>query len=406
MPVGWFLALKFLREYRAQTVLTVTAVGVGVAVMVFLSALIDGLQASLIARTLATQPHITVRPLEERARPQLVGKSDRVALRRIERPAQRIHSIAQWQKVDEELRRDPEVVATSPAATGDAFARRANASRPMVLLGIDPERFDAVIAVRDNLVRGHYRLEGREALIGVELADDLGLGVGDQVRVQTPEGGDALLRVRGIFDLGNRQVNQRWVLTSLRSAQALLDLSGGANVLHVAVRRVFDAERVAERVAARTGLVAESWMAQNEQLLIGLRSQSSSSYTIQAFVFIAVAMGIASVLVVSVVQRTREIGILRAMGIRRGVIAQVFVVQGALVGLTGSVVGCVLGGALSLLFARLNPNPDGTATFPMALEPQLFVIATALATATGVLAALLPARRAAQLDPVEAIRHA
>ena len=345
-----------------------------------------------------------MRPPEEEARPQLRG--DIHALRRIERPAQRIHSIAQWQRTDEVLRRDPEIIATSPAATGDAFARRANASRPVVLYGVVPERFDAIIAVRDHLVAGRYQLEGREALIGSELADDLGLGVGDELRIQTPMGGDALLRVRGIFDLGNRQVNQRWVLTSLRSAQALLDLAGGANAIHAKVRRIFDAEEVAQRLAARTGLVTKSWMAENEQLLIGLRSQSSSSYTIQAFVFLAVAMGIASVLVVSVVQRTREIGILRAMGTTRQTIAAVFVIQGALVGLFGSLIGSGLGGLLSFVFSRANANPDGSATFPIALEPRLFLLATVLATITGIFASLLPARRAGRLDPVEAIRHA
>jgi lipoprotein-releasing system permease protein len=146
-------------------------------------------------------------------------------------------------------------------------------------------------------------------------------------------------------------------------------------------------------------------MQTNQQLLIGLRSQSSSSYTIQFFVFLAVAIGIASVLVVTVVQRTREIGILRAMGSPRRRIATIFVIQGGLVGFVGSLLGAALGAALAFMFGQLSQNPDGTAMFPIVLTARLIVSASGLATLTGILAAALPARQASRLDPVEAIRH-
>jgi lipoprotein-releasing system permease protein len=404
VPIVLFLALKFLREYRAQTGLTVGAVAVGVSVMVFLSALIDGLQTSLIDRTLGTQAHVVVRPLEERARPVAGGDEERT-LRRVEQPAQRIRSIAEWQRVDRWVAEDAEVVATAPSATGSGFATRGNANRPVVVIGVDPARFDQVVPVGKKMLRGAYRLDGAETVIGSELAADLGVDVGDRLRVDTPDGTDALLTIRGVFDLGNQQVNERWVLVPLRTGQTLLGLPGGVNAIHVKVDHVFEADRVAGRLAGGTGLVTESWMQQNAQLLIGLKSQSSSSYTIQFFVFLAVAIGIASVLVVSVVQRTREIGILRAMGTPRRRIAGVFVLQGGIVGFVGSLVGAALGVALSFLFSRLAQNPDGSATFPIELTPRLILTATALATLTGVLAAALPARQAGKLDPAEAIRH-
>jgi lipoprotein-releasing system permease protein len=354
--------------------------------MVFLSALIDGLQVSLIDRTLGTQAHVVIRANEEEARPLL---DDRLLLRRVERPAQRNRSIAEWQRVEKVVRADSDVVATAAAVVGAAFATQGAANRPIVVYGVDPDRFDRVIPVGSRLVRGSYRLEGAETVIGRQLADDLGVDVGDKLRVTTPEGTDTLLTIRGLFDLGNQQVNERWVVVPLRTGQTLLGLPGGANVVHVKVRAIFDADRVAQRLGDATGL----------------RSQSSSSYTIQFFVFLAVAIGIASVLVVSVVQRTREIGILRAMGTPRGRIAAVFVIQGGLVGFVGSIAGAGLGAGLSFLFARLAQNPDGTATFPILLTGQLVAIASALATLTGVLAAVLPARQAGRLDPVEAIRH-
>jgi lipoprotein-releasing system permease protein len=145
-------------------------------------------------------------------------------------------------------------------------------------------------------------------------------------------------------------------------------------------------------------------MKSNRDLLIALRSQSSSSYMIQFFVAVAVALGIASVLIVSVVQRSREIGILRAIGTSRRRVIRVFLIQGAILGAAGSLLGVGLGSALALFFASLAKNPDGSATFPVDLNLHLFVVSALLAIATGLVAAVAPAHRAARLDPVEVIR--
>jgi lipoprotein-releasing system permease protein len=146
-------------------------------------------------------------------------------------------------------------------------------------------------------------------------------------------------------------------------------------------------------------------MRTNAQLLVALRSQSSSSQMIQFFVILAVAMGIASVLVVSVVQKGKEIGILRAMGTSRATVLRVFLIQGALVGLLGSVFGTAIGAGLGALFAGLARNADGSPTFPIAVSLALVLRSTGIAAFTGVLAAALPARSAARLDPAVAIRN-
>ena len=143
--------------------------------------------------------------------------------------------------------------------------------------------------------------------------------------------------------------------------------------------------------------MADSWQAANGQLVTALRSQSASSLMIRAFVTVAVALGIASVLVVSVVQRQREIGILRAMGTPRHRILGVFLLRGGIVGLGGSLLGAGLGGALAVGFTRIARNADGSPLFPIVLGAELFVSTAVLATAVGVLAAWLQALRA--FDP-------
>ncbi|MBZ4419575.1 FtsX-like permease family protein [Myxococcus sp. RHSTA-1-4] len=402
MPFELFVALRFLREGRAQTALIFAGVSVGVAVIVFLSALIDGLQASLVERTLGSQPHIVVRAPEEAARPLADGPG---ALVQVVRPAQRLRTVEGWLRVQAELERTPGVVAVSPVVSGAGFASRGNASRSVAVRGVEAERFQRIIDVPSKLVAGAWRLQGGEAVIGQELAEDLGVSVGDRVRLTTAEGRADSFRVAGIFDLGNRDVNERWVLVPLRSAQTLLDVVGGVTSLEARVQDVFGAEALAGELRGRTGLVAESWMALNAQLLTALRSQSSSRYMIQFFVIVAVALGIASVLVVSVVQKSREIGILKAMGTPTRKLMRVFLLQGAVVGGVGSVLGSLLGVVLAGFFEGLARNPDGSPTFPVQLDATLFLTAAGVALLTGVLAAVAPARRAAKLDPAVVIRN-
>src|SRR5512132_380966 len=123
------------------------------------------------------------------------------------------------------------------------------------------------------------------------------------------------------------------------------------------------------------------------------------------FVIVAVALGIASVLVVSVVQESREIGILRAVGTSRARVMRIFLIQGGLVGLAGSAIGSALGAGLAVFFAGLARNADGSPIFPIDLSPALFLSAATIAIFTGLIAAVVPARRAARLDPASVIRH-
>ncbi|HEY3446299.1 MAG TPA: ABC transporter permease [Myxococcales bacterium] len=406
MPFEWFLAIRFLREGRAQTGLILGGVAVGVGVIIFLSALISGLQDTLVRQTLGSQAHIVVRPPEETARQVSDSGEAAVALRREKAPA-RVQSLGQWQQVLENILQTEDVVAAAATVNGSAFASRGIATKAVSLRGVDPDAYDRIINIRPKMKAGVYRLAGGEAVIGSELAKDLGLALGDKLRLATvsdrgEDRGD-VFTVAGVFDLGNKDVNQRWVFVPMKSAQSLLDLPGAVSTIEVRVREYFGADEVARAIAARTGMVADSWTVLNKSLLIGLRSQNASSYMIQLFVIIAVALGIASVLVVSVVQKSKEIGILKAVGTTTGQIKRIFLIQGAIVGLFGSAAGSGLGAVLSLLFASMAKNPDGSPTFPVDLNPTLFATAALVATVTGLISAVAPAARAAKLDPAEAI---
>jgi lipoprotein-releasing system permease protein len=403
MPFELFVALRFLREGKAQTALILGGTTIGVAVIIFLSALISGLQATLIDQTLSSQAHVFLKRPDRVARVVLPPGGEAVVAR-VEKTPEREKSIEQWQALIGEVRATPGVTAATPTAAGSAFASRGELSRSVALRGLDPETFDAVVRIVPRIQAGDFRVEGTEAVIGTVLAHDLGLEVGDKLRLATPQGRGDVFTISGIFDVGNKDVNQRWVLVSLRQAQTLLDLAGGITTIEVKVDDVFGAERMAQELSALTGLTAESWMKLNQQLLTGLQAQSSSSVMIQAFVVIAVALGIASVLGVSVIQKSREIGILKATGTRTSMVLRIFLIEGAIVGLVGSVLGGLIGAGLSSFFAHAVKNPYGESLFPIALTPRLFLTAAAVALLTGLLSAWYPARHAARLDPAQVIR--
>ena len=406
MPFELIVALRYLREGRAQTWLILAGVGVGVGVIVFLSALITGLQRSLVARTLGTQAHVVVRPREEMPR-VLVGHGDAPRNATIERPPQRIRSIVQWQRVRAEIDRLPGIVATAPSVSGPAIAVRGSGQSAVLVRGIEPASYRRIIDLERFLSGGRLDVDGFHAVIGIELARYLGLSLGDRFRLRAA-GSDqpgAVYTVSGLLDVGNKDLNERWVFVSLRATQSMFGLEGGVSSIEVNGDEIYDAQALAGRITSRTGLDAESWMRVNEQLLIGLRSQSASSVMIQSFVIIAVALGIASVLAVSVVQKAREIGILRATGTSTGQVLRVFLIQGGILGLLGSAFGIVLGIALARLFSGFARNPDGSPTFPVALGTMLYLRSAAIACAVGLGAAILPARRAARTDPARTIRY-
>ncbi len=404
MPFAWFVALRYLRAARGQTALILAAVSIGVSVVVFLSALINGLQASLIDKTLGSQPHVTLRVPREEPRPTVEGTEERAIARVVQATSQRLRSIDQWPSVMGAVEGVPGVVAASPTVTGAGFASRADAKVPIVVRGVEPERFVAIIDLRKKMVAGTLDVAGGSVVIGATLASDVGAGVGDKLRITSSEGVTDVVTVSGVFRLGNEAVDKTWLVTSLRHAQSLFVLPGGATSIELKVADVFSAERTARAIHEDTGLTAESWMTLNAELLSGLSAQSSSKTMIQFFVVVAVALGIASVLIVSVVQKSREIGILRAVGTPARRVLAVFLIQGGVLGLVGSFFGSALGALFAKLFEGLARGPDGAPKFPVQLDLSLFVSATVLATGVGLLAAFIPARRASRLDPATAIR--
>ena len=397
------VALRFLREGRMQTVLIIVGAAAGVAVIAYISALISGLQNSTLTKTLGAQAHISVRAPDDVVTPAAAALPGAMVLTETQPRAQRPRSVANWQALLPLLEQRPNVASVSPMVSGAGLALRGEAVLSVALMGVELERYDRMIGLRSKVVSGSARLEPGEAIVGRELAQDLGVRVGDRLTVQTTTSSESL-RVTALVDLGVRDLNRRTVIVPLRAAQNLLALPGGATGLDLTLHDVWAAQSLAEALRAQFPYKIESWQESNAQLVSALNAQSVSTSIIRAVVLAVVVLGIASVLVVSVVQKQREIGILRAMGATRGQVLRLFLVQGAVVGAVGSVLGLLLAVALIWAFTSFVRGSDGLPLFSITLPLATAVRVALVATVCGVVAAIAPARRAAQLDPAQAIR--
>ena len=403
MKFVWTVAWRLMREGRFQSLLILAGVTIGVAVVVYITAVVNGLQANIIEKTLSTQAHIVLKPREDRNR-RLIDLPARELMTEIETRTQRENTIDDWERRRQVATGIAGIRTSAAIASGPGFATKGGVRKSVSLIGVELEDYQRIVPLEAKLQAGKVQLPQGTVLIGNELARELGIRPGGRIRLVAATGVAESYTVSGILDFGIKDLSRRWVLMPLRAAQSLLGYRLDVTEIYLQTDDLFQADRLAALAAARTGLDADSWQASNSQLVTALRSQTASTWMIKIFVTLAVALGIASVQVVSVVQKRPEIGILRAMGTPASRIRAIFLVQGGLYGLVGSLLGTSLGAVLSLGFSQLARNSDGSALFPVVITPWLFVFTALIATVVGVLSAYLPARRAAALDPVEAIR--
>lgn len=402
-PFEWILATRFLREGLLQTFFIIAGVALGVSVIVFMSAMLTGLQSNFFSTLTDYQAQIVISPLDEVARPLRLAQQGKLATL-VQPRAKRPQSLDQWQALRNSLIRIPGVLVVTPIVAGAGFVLRADANRGVSMVGIEPDSYLQLIALKKKMVAGSAELSSTDILIGTDLAKDLGVWVGDKLTLQTPGGASASLTVLGIFDFGSEGRNEGSVYVALRTAQSLLGLPGGANSLQIKVAQPFTAEALAQSIEAQLGIQAKSWIETNAEFFSALSGQNMAFFVIRLFVGLTAALGIASVLVVSVVQKSKEIGILRATGTTRAQILRLFLVQGALLGFLGSLGGSVLGWLFLIAWRVYAIGADGKPLFVINAEPVLFLYVAAGATLVGTLAAVFPAQRAARLDPAVAIR--
>ena len=214
--------------------------------------------------------------------------------------------------------------------------------------------------------------------------------------------------ISGFYDLGIASINKSWIIADRRTVQKLFGFDRRITSIEMTVDDVFAADYIAYEIEQRLNnedIKVENWKEQNEDLLSGLSGQQTSSTIIQAVIILSVVIAIASVLAISVLQKSRQIGILKAMGIKDLAASLIFIYQGFLIGLAGSILGVALGLGLLYAFNIFTTNPDGTALIDLYIESGFVLRSWLIAVLASTLAGVIPARKSLQLDPIEVIRE-
>jgi len=369
------IAARFLKSSPGQSALIIAGIAVGIATQIFVGSLITSLQDDLIDSAVGSSPHITLTAADDDA--TVSGELAAAA-----------------------AKDEPLISTAVPVRTLSAIFSSGEDSVPLSITGADAAGLDTIYKLSDRLVSGAYRLGEGEALVGAMFADKYGVAEGDTLELLLPSGSMAELEVSGVFDLGQATANERVVFIDAGSAAEALGLADDEyTAVQIQLSDVFASAEVAERLASDNDVEATEWQAENEQLLSGLSAQSGSSTMIQAFVLIAVALGIASTLAISAVQKTRQIGILKAIGMGDAAAGRIFLWQAALLGAGGTLGGIALGYGLIALFG-LVPVP-----FSIRPEPSFIALSAAIGMTVALLSSVIPARSTSRLDPIEVIQN-
>ncbi len=383
MKTAFRIAWRFLSSSKGQSVLIAVGIAVGVSVQVFIGSLISGLQKELVDTAIGRSSQITVVPGE---RGGVVEDHEALV-----------------KKIGET---NPDAVHVSPAVDASGFLRVGGKDFPILLRGFDIPRADGIYRLSEALVSGALPAGG-EVLLGVNLAEEAGIAPYDTVTVATPRGSTRDVGVSGIYDLKTAALNSRWVIADLKLAQDIFSYVNRVTSIEMQAKDPFAADVIAGEIEKLLpeGLKTENWKAQNEQLLSGLNGQSISSLMIQVFVLVSVVLAIASVLAISVLQKSKQLGILKAMGIRNRDASLIFLVEGFILGIAGAILGVALGLGLAYAFTKFALNPDGTPVIALFIDPDFIALSAIVAVLSATLASLIPARRSSRLDPMEVIRN-
>jgi lipoprotein-releasing system permease protein len=419
--VSWELlvGVRYLRSRRRSflsliSALSLAGVTIGVATLLIVLAVMTGLESELRQKILGFNPHITV--------------------------ANYTGGLEDWRDVVAKVRQQPGVMAAAPVIYNQAMLGIGRSVSGVVVRGIDPADAGSVIDIERHLKSGSLEALGRPQsitlpadegggtvelpgiIVGQELARQLGVGPGDVLNVISPLGTPGptgmvprLKRfvVVGVFDSGMFDYDTSLVYMALADAQRFFDLNDTVSAVEVRVSDIYGARATARALERSLGgfpYRARDWMEANRNLFSALKLEKVVYGIVLALIVVVAAFNILASLTMVVKEKRRDIAILKSMGASSAAIGRIFILNGAVIGIAGTVLGNLLGLAGCWLLSRyqfvdLPKDVFLVTTLPVRIDPLNFLVVALVSVGICLIAALSPARRAASLVPVEVIRY-
>jgi len=407
------IALRHLLARPRQTLVSLMGIVLGTAFFLGISAMMQGSEADFIRRLIDNSPHITIQDQYRNPRLQPMAQLFPGAMIQMHRikPETETRGIRNYLQALDFLR-DIKGVKASPMLSGQGLVSFAGKDEALSLNGMIPNDINSVSTIGSYITEGSIKdLAGNSdgIIIGSELARILSLERGQSITVSAATGQRHTFKIVGIFHTGRAAFDQSQVFLALKRVQSLLNRPNRANQIIVKLENPNTAQTLAARVEAQLGYKSVSWQEASEDIMSTLKLRNIIMYSVVSAVLLVAAFGIYNVISTVVMEKRRDIAILKSMGFHARDIQTIFLLEGVLLGGFGCLLGLPLGAAIMYALGRLQfkfPGSTQLTGMPIDWSWQQFAIAGAFALAAATGAALLPAHKAAGLKPVDILRGA
>lgn len=405
------IAIKHILARKRQSFVSLLGIIIGVAFFLAIASLMQGSQNDFIKRLIDNSPHITMHDEYRDAKIQPVERlyKDRVVELRSLQPLPETRGIRGYKQVVEDLKSRPGVRA-SATLTGQAILNYAGRDNAIVLNGMIPADMKDLTTIEENMKVGTIDdlIANRNGVIvGAELCRRLMLDIGDNITLTSSTGQVRTFKIVGIFQTGSLNYDDSQAFTDIKRVQAMMDKSNRANTIIIKMDDSSKARELASEIEARTGYKSVSWQEASEDIMSTLAIRNIIMYTVVSAVLLVAAFGIYNIIFTIIMEKQKDIAILKSMGFRAGDIKAIFIIQGCILGVAGVIFGLPLGCALMWGLQQITFEPPGVSepiSMPIDWSAPQFIIAGAFAFFAAVLASYLPAKKGATVLPVDILR--
>lgn len=399
-----FVVIKLLFQRKRQTLVSIMGVSIGVSAFIVMSSLMLGFQNYFIQQVIDLEPHIKIKPREEDQ------KVEEYAILLGEKPKEK-DRILGWQEIVEDLEKHPEVLGVAPRLVSRGILKYGVKDKPVTLLGIDPQREPKASIIEKFLV--HKRLQKLETnrtgvILGVLVAKSLGINeLGKKLMLVAPNGQTLLVTVEDFFESGITNIDDARVYVNIKTLQSLLEKQGEVNEIVLKIKDVNMAERLSKEFALKVPYEVESWQKAYRNFLSIFKIQNTITYMIVFAILTVSAFGIFNIIMMTVLEKKKDIAILMAMGFTRRDILLIFLLEGLFIGIVGAILGSILGFALQEYLESVRLDVEGlirTKGFVLDRSPVFYVYALFFSLFFSLISSLYPAYKASSLKPVDIFR--